>query len=152
MKFFTIEWWLGIQSNEMSDPLVAFAEHIAILRDKLPPDLIVLHESVSLHDAILRSFEHQADFNRLTLIIHGYNGSGVRRLFTLCYDGVRAHRFISDPKLGFSGTTGFGDLGYCEPDILPDGLFQHRMLFSSGIELQIDFTEFKLVVQSFSDM
>ena len=42
------------------------------------------------------------------------------------------------------GPAGFGDLGYCEVSVLPGGAFEHRLLFSTGIELVVVFRSFRL--------
>ena len=144
MKFYTIEWWCGIQSGDASDPMDAFREYLDSIRDRLPSDLLVLQDSVSLHDARMHLFSHDASRRTLSLTLHGDDGSGGLRVFPLLYHGVVAHRFSSDPDVGLPGPNGFGDLGYDEPDVLSDDLFQHRLLFSSGIELQVDFSNFKL--------
>jgi len=147
MKFYTIHWWCGIQSGDASDPMDAFRDHLDSIRDQLPSDLLVLQDSVSLHDARLHLFSHDASTKTLTLTLHGGDGSGGLRVFTLLYRNVISHRFSSDPDVGLPGPNGFGDLGYDEPDVLPSDLFQHRLLFSSGIELQVDFSDFKLEYQ-----
>ncbi|HWX42575.1 MAG TPA: hypothetical protein VN345_15600 [Blastocatellia bacterium] len=55
-------------------------------------------------------------------------------------------RLSSDPDKGLVGPNGFGDLGYDEIEVLDGGMFEHRLLFSSGIELAIMFEEFRLEV------
>ena len=50
----------------------------------------------------------------------------------------------SDPEKGLPGPHGYGDLGYDEVDVLEPGLFEHRMLFSTGITLSIHHREFHL--------
>ena len=42
----------------------------------------------------------------------------------------------------FSG--GYGTHGFDEVEVLEEGLFEHRMLFSSGIEVAIQFRDFVL--------
>ena len=147
MKFYTIQWWCGIQSGDVSDPIDAFLQYLDSIRDQLPQDLLVLQDAVSVHDANLHLLSHGSAAATLTLTLHGDDGSGGLRVFTLLYGGVASHRLISDPDFGLPGPNGFGDLGYDEPDVLADGLFQHRLLFSSGIELQVDFASFKLEYQ-----
>ena len=59
------------------------------------------------------------------------------------YAGVFTRK-STNPKRGLAGPHGYGDLGYDEIEVLRDGLYEHRILFSSGIELQVRFTGFKL--------
>jgi hypothetical protein len=41
--------------------------------------------------------------------------------------------------LGWGSPAGYGDLGYWEVDALSGGAFEHRLLFSTGIELAVVF-------------
>ena len=137
-----MEWWRGIQSGGTADPSVAFRDHLERIRDRLPSDLLLLQESVSLHDARLRIYDYNP--GQLILNLSGDDGSGGLRDFILEYRLIDSIIMTSDPDIGLPGQNGFGDLGYDEPDILENGLFQHRILFSSGIELQVDFSDFKM--------
>ena len=69
--------------------------------------------------------------------------SGDERL-TLTYIGVERFEYAADPDIGLGDPAGYGDLGYCEVDALPNGAFEHRLLFSTGIELAVVFREFRL--------
>lgn len=144
MKFFTIQWWCGIQQGVDHDPVPAFQQHLATIRDRLPPDLLALQETVSLHDARLRKISYPATDQTLTMQLDGCNDTGGLRKFTLRYQEVQSFTTTANPKLGLPGPHGFGDLGYDEPDITSDGHFEHRLLFSSGIEMQIVFRDFEL--------
>jgi hypothetical protein len=48
---------------------------------------------------------------------------------------------LADPQTGLPGPHGYGHLGYCEFEALGGELFEHRMLFSTGIELHVRFRE-----------
>lgn len=50
----------------------------------------------------------------------------------------------ANPSAGLAGPFGYGDLGYDEVAILASGAFEHRLLFSTGIELAVVFREFEL--------
>lgn len=136
MRFFTMEWWCGIQAGAGNSPSEAYAAHLAVVRDLLPPDLVDTEESVSLHDARLRRLV----FADSTLVL-GLEGD--ERL-TLTYTGVERFESDADPDVGLPGPAGYGDLGYCEVDVLPGGAIEHRLLFSSGIELAVVFRDFRL--------
>lgn len=139
MKFFTMAWWCGCQTGDAGDPSAAYAAHLAAVRDRLPPDLLATEESVSLHDARLRELR-LAD-GTLVLGLDSYAGD--ERL-TLTYTGVERFESAADPAVGLGGPAGYGDLGYCEVDALPGGAFEHRLLFSTGIELAVVFRGFRL--------
>lgn len=144
MKFFTLDWWCGLQNLEYSDPIPEFRKHLSSIRDRLPSGLLSLQESISLHDAKLRRLEYHVQSASFTLYLDGDDGHGGLRRFTLRYCDVVSFTTIADPKIGLNGPHGFGDVGYDEADIDADGNLEHRLLFSSGIEMQLVFRAFEL--------
>jgi hypothetical protein len=148
MQFFTLDWWFGLQGGarefDNEDPMPRFREHLDAIRERLPRALLELHETVSLHDANLRILVYASQDNALTLVFDGYDGNGGFRRLTLRYSDVASFKSTDDPGRGLSGPPGYGDLGYDEPDIMPDGRIVHRLLFSSGIEMQVIFRELEL--------
>ncbi len=141
MRFFTLEWWRGVQVGSDDDLAVGYASRLAAIRENLPPDLIATEESVSLHDSRLRHLRLITEDRSLTLAFSNYAGD---ERITLHYSGVERFESIADPNAGLGGPFGYGDLGYCEVDLLPGGSFEHRLLFSSGIELVVAFSGFRL--------
>ena len=144
MKFFTIEWWCGLQKFGDYDPSPEYQRHIATIRERLPKGLLALQESISIHDANLRLLEYDRQGNTLTLKLDSDDGAGGLRQFVMRYVDVTLFRTLSDPELGLPGPHGYGDLGYHEADITADDNFEHRLLFSTGIEFQIVFRDFEL--------
>lgn len=145
MKYFTLKWWLGLQDGRGEDPVEAFQDHVASIQDVLPKDFRTLSESVSLHDARLRRMEFDAATQTLEMKLDACGGGGKSRKLTLRYLQVDSFLSTANPALGLPGPFGYGDLGYDEPHRLADGRFEHRILFSSGIELRIRFSNFQLV-------
>ncbi|PQO27113.1 DUF4085 family protein [Blastopirellula marina] len=146
MKYFTLKWWMGLQEGRGVDPIEDFQEHVTSIQDALPQDFRELLESVSLHDAHLRRMEYDAAAQALEMQLDGCSEQGQRRKITLRYLQVESFLSTAHPKLGLPGPFGYGDLGYDEPYVLAGGRFEHRILFSSGIELRIRFGDFQLVV------
>lgn len=144
MKFFTLDWWCGLQQPEGHDPIPAFQKHISTIRERIPEGLLALQETISLHDANLRSLDYSNQDNSLTLRLDGDDGAGGFRQFTIRYGEIASFKTVADPERGLPGPHGFGDVGYDEADITADGHFEHRLLFSSGIEIQIIFRGFEL--------
>ncbi len=140
MRFFTMNWWCGVQQGD-DDPRAAYATHLAAIRDRLPPDLLAIQESVSLHDTRLRELRLLVGEGSLVLALESYAGD---ERFTLVYDGVERFESWADPEVGLQGPAGYGDLGYDEVAVLPGGAFEHRLLFSTGIELVVVFRAFRL--------
>lgn len=141
MQFFTMAWWCGTQNGEAADPSAAYALHLAAIRDQLPPDLLATQVSVSLHDTRLRELRLLSTEGTLVVALDSYDGDE-RLIFT--YSGVERFESVADPEVGLGGLAGYGDLGYCEVDVLSGGVLEHRMLFSSGIELVVVFRGFQL--------
>jgi hypothetical protein len=135
-------WWGGTQpdADEPVDRLEAFrvyGAHLEAIRDRLPPELLAIGQAVPLHDARLRVLRYTPADSSLLIELQNYiDETGPRRFF-LRYDGVHAFESRADPDVGLAGPGGYGDLGYDELDLTPEGLAVHRLLFSSGIELHI---------------
>jgi hypothetical protein len=144
LKFFTLTWWRGIQEGMRDNPFPAYASHLETIRNRLPSDFLALQESVSLHDSALRELDIDIDQRRLSLRLDADDGRGSLRAYWLRYSGVSQFCSIADPELGFPAPHGYGDLGYDEADVTPTGEIEHRILFSSGIEFLIRFSDFKL--------
>ena len=142
MKFFTPEWWCGIQEGDFdNDPAENYLRYFATFRDRLPIGLQALQESVSLHDGRLRMLELSISNATLMMLVDDYTAL---RKYSLRYRGVSLFRSIADPEVGLRGSHGYGDWGYNEADVTDTGEFQHRILFSSGIEIDVQFTGFDL--------
>ncbi|UYV11654.1 MAG: DUF4085 domain-containing protein [Phycisphaera sp.] len=145
MKFFTFGWWWGGQNPNGPNPndaSNAYRAHLDTIRDRLPADVLRLEgepdEGVSIHDARLVSLGIDAAAHTLTLVLDGDDGSGGARRFTLGYTGVRSFHSTQSDAPALPGPTGYGDLGYWEAH-LAEGAFEHRFLFSTGIELRVVF-------------
>jgi hypothetical protein len=89
----------------------------------------------------LKFSAHEA---RLELQIDGFNNYAGEepRHYRIEYGGVTALESSADPAVGLAGPHGYGDLGYDEFDVVSEGHFEHRMLFSTGIELIVRFKTF----------
>jgi hypothetical protein len=141
MRFFTMAWWCGCETGDAGDPSAAYSAHLAALRDHLPPDLLATEGSVSLHDTRLRELRLLPAEGSLSMGLDSHAGD--ERL-TLTYTGVERFESAADPEVGLGGPAGYGDLGYWEVDMLPGGAFEHRLLFSTGIEFAVVFRGFRL--------
>jgi hypothetical protein len=134
MRWFTFDWaWKG---EDESDPWPAYRRHFDELRPRMTVELVELLERVPLHDANLRDVIATDASVSLTLAVLD-DDNGRHRVDVRYQDA--SLRMISDPARGTGGPHGFGDLGYDEIDIESDGRWIHRILFSSGIELEVRF-------------
>ena len=141
MQFFTMAWWHDCQTGDAANPFPDYARQLETIRDRLTPDLQVIAESTSLHDSQLRHIRALPAERTLTLEL---NRSDDHERLILHFSEVENFESTADPKTGFAAPAGFGDLGYCELDGLPNGAFEYRMLFSSGIEMAVQFRAFRL--------
>jgi hypothetical protein len=141
LRFFTFDWWCGNQTQHVGDPSADYARHLDAIRDRLPSQLLAVQESVHLHDARLRQLVVLPAAASARLVLESYSGD---ERFALTYTGVERMESTADPSTGLRGPHGYGDLGYDEVDALPSGAFEHRLLFSTGIELVLVFRGFEL--------
>jgi hypothetical protein len=141
VRYFTLAWWCGTQPEDGSDAGAEYARHLAAIRHRLPPDLLATQESVSLHDTRLREWVVLPADGTTRLVLDSHAGD---ERFTLTYTGVERVESTADPAVGLRGPHGYGDFGYDEVEVLPTGAFEHRMVFSSGVELCVVFGGFGL--------
>ncbi|OAB63284.1 hypothetical protein AY599_06675 [Leptolyngbya valderiana BDU 20041] len=141
MEFFTFDWWWAGQHGGDEHPAAAFDRyraHLDTIRDRLPADALRLEDELSIHDARLVSLDVATQARTLTLVLDGDDGHGGPRRFTLGYTGVRSFHSAQSDEPALSGPAGYGDLGYGEVHLAGDA-FEHRFLFSTGIELRVVF-------------
>ena len=147
MKYFTTKWWAG--DVEDTDAVIAsYARYIDSIRSRLTPDLRSLHDEVSLHDSKIRRFTVDVPSQTVSITLHGFTdpwspAGQTGRRFDLRYEGVTTVESTND-RMWVSEAFDKSDLGYCEIELLPDGLWEHRMLFASGIEIAIRFRDLRL--------
>jgi hypothetical protein len=141
MRYLTKEWWGGVPDPK---PLRAYHAYLSTICDRLPPTLLSLTESASLHDGALRELDLMLGKAALTIHVDGDTGDGGARHFVLHYSGVTRFRSFGDVTQGVQrGLHGYGSWGYDEADITDSGEFEHRILFSSGTEIGIRFAGFE---------
>jgi hypothetical protein len=118
------------------------------VRSQLTPSLLALHDEISLHDSKVQKFTVDIPRKTVALTLHGFTdpwtpeGETGRR-FDLLYEDVTTVESDHDGDW-VSEAIDNSDLGYCEIELLPDGCWEHRMLFASGIELRVRFKELRL--------
>ena len=140
MKFFTHQWWLDTQKGVFEDRHTAYADHVGRIRRRVPTDLLDLDGK--LHDATVTSIECNSDERWLTFFVDG-DREGELLQMRLTYHGVKGFTMTPNPDLGLLRTYGFGDLGYDEVDIDDTGALVHRLLFATGIEVEVRFNAFE---------
>jgi len=145
MKYFTIDWWSEGGSGS-SEVFTQYADHLEQIRSKLPGSVQRFVEDVSLHDARLTSMRADFATATLTLSLDGYAAptapnEWIPLRYSIRYSNVTSLSAQADPEIGLPGPYGFGDLGYDEFHLGANGQVEHHLLFSTGIELVIEFGE-----------
>jgi hypothetical protein len=149
MKFMTIEKWSGTNGDAL-EALKEYRQYLDSVFATLPSEVQRLISKVSLHDARLRHLQLAAGKLKLKLDGSGYEEEPrgyFGRRFDLTYEGVDSLTSTADPDAGLPGPYGYGDLGYDEIEVLANGRYEHRMLFSTGIEMHVRFTGFSFTYE-----
>ena len=151
MRYFTLEDWLADQEfghpTTSAEKAEAYSAYLADVHPQLPADFQRLLATVCIHDAALRELTVDLKGSSLTLVLDAGDVSMREpRRVRLRYEDAREIVSYADPARGLGGQHGYGDLGYDEIELLGDGTFEHRLLFSSGIELAVRFARFRLDV------
>ena len=153
MRYFTLDDWIADQDQAASpatppgEAVAAYASYLASIHKELPLDLQQLLATTWLHDAALRQLEVDLGARRVMLVLDaGTLDMTAPRRVRLIYEDALGLKTLSDPERALAGPRGYGDLGYDELEVLAPRTFEHRLLFSSGIELAVQFREFRLEV------
>lgn len=148
MNYFSIECWSDYE--RITSIRTLYSSYIDSVRSQLPESLKSLTGgggSISLNDANIKHLVISLDNSTLDIVMDGKWIQGVvtgLRVFHLSYAGVTQMASVIDPDVDGLSESGYGDHGFDEIEVLGNNLYEHRMLFSSGIELRIRFHDFHL--------
>ena len=143
MQFFTKEWWAGAGDSET---VQAYRKHYMSIRDRLPPDLVRVHDVYSLHDGRVRSIRVADRAGPLRIVIDTWDDDNVYRRLNLQYAGVSIFRAESTDGADLADPWTWGTFGYQELDAA-GAMFTHRIIFVNDVELVLSFASFALVVE-----
>jgi hypothetical protein len=144
MRFYTHKWWSDVQLGDSSSPFQAYLEYFDSVRSQLPPAALHLHESESLHDSSVCAINIEVTAAQARVDLRGWDREGnERRIYALSYSQVSSFVVSGAAESPLVGPFGFGDLGYDEFHVLGPGAIEHRLLFSSGVEVAIVFSGFQ---------
>ena len=143
MRFFTSEWWSG-----EGDPgaAAAYRRHFESIKQRLPDDLVLVHDRYPLHDGHVRSATASDGAKELRLVVDTWDYDNCYRRLALEYERVTAWHVDCDGEADVAEPQTWGDLGYQEVDA-NDGTLEHRMIFAAGVELMVRFGGFRLVIE-----
>lgn len=133
-----------------------YAEYINGVWDELPTAVQRLctfrrdiEDPIFLNDGELRELEVDLQDSRVqvTFIADGFDAdlkdAGPRR-WVLRYSGATQVRSVPDNSGAAPDPAGYGDHGADEIELIEPGLFEHRMLFTTGIEIAIRFASLEV--------
>jgi hypothetical protein len=142
MKHFTMDWW----ANQCEPPSVCddYKNYIESVRDALPESIQAFLDGHMLHDSIVRELSVQPANETVKILADGFDVNLDRSVvYELEYAGVMALTIHGDASEDLPGPAGLGHLGYDEFEPLDTGGIEHRLLFSSGVEILIRFRDFR---------
>ena len=141
MKYFTNDWFFSRLSEEDMEKLVEqYSNYISSVFEKLPFVLKMLVKSVNLHDGIIvtSSLEEK---NVLALELFCGDLQSGYFLLNLSYAG------ISEDSRNLERLERFAEVHAAELEVVSD-VFCHKLLLSSGSEIEIKFSDVSLRICS----
>lgn len=148
MNYFSIKCWSDYE--QITSIRESYYSYIDNVISQLPKSLKSLTGgggNISLNDANVKSLAISLENSTVDIVMDGKWIQGVAtglRVFHLSYTGVTQMVSVIDPDVDGLSESGYGDHGFDEIEVLENNLYEHRMLFSSGIELRIRFHNFFL--------
>jgi hypothetical protein len=153
MRFFTLEGWIADQEIDKVnvEQIIAirraYDEYLTRVSERLPQEWLRFHRTIVIGDARLRELDVNLPAGSVSLLLDAEDAAtGADRRVRLDYEDTEEVLMTSDPERGLPGPHGFGDVGNDEIEWLGDQQYEHRFLFSSGIELTIRFQQFRFRV------
>jgi len=151
MKYFTIEDWMGDQDLDAArspswDASEEYSKYLDSVDHLIPAEFRSLQDSVYLHDSNLHELRIDLPSGTLEMLFHACDRQQHACAVRIQYAGVTLFESTSDPEKSLPGPGGYGDFGYEEIEVIGAARFEHRILFSSGIELLIRFAQLSFTV------
>jgi hypothetical protein len=149
MKYFTLDDWIADQELGADvEPGVraqqAYAAYLESVHHQLPNDWHRLLKTVLLHDGRVRKLHVDVAGRSASLQVDASDLTGEdSRRVVLHYGDLIESITTADPSKGLPGPFGYGDILIDEIEVLGNGVFEHRLLFSTGIHLLFRFSTFR---------
>lgn len=148
MKYFSLSSWDILYAE--NEDAIAYEAYLSEVRMLLPKGLQLLTDGssgISLNDSKIQNIKILTQDQAVEAFLDGRWIEGTivgPRRFCLQYAGVTQVISSIAPNLHGLFSGGYGLHGFNEVEVLEDELYEHRMLFSSGIEFAIRFRDFQL--------
>jgi hypothetical protein len=147
MRFMTYEWWHSGDVDDTS-PIDDYWKHIDAIEELLPAEVRrFLAKDFTLHDGVVSGLSLDVGGPVAELSVLGFDGRlEASRVYEIEYSEVArlelTPRQGEDPEIEWPTEGSLGQIGYDEIDVLGEALLEHRILFTSGAELVIQFRRF----------
>jgi len=150
LQYFTMAWWAN-----QCDPLSVcddYKHYIDSVRGALPEQILRFIDNHLLHDSVVRELSVRAGDETVRIVADGFDVNLDRSVgYELEYAGVVVVTIRGEASDNLPGPAGLGHLGYDEFELLDPGAFEHRLLFSSGVEILIRFRAFRFAARPVSN-
>jgi hypothetical protein len=134
-------WWQD--RCEPSSVFDAYRAYIASVRGSLPRPVYEFLDAHTLHDAEVRELSVDLPGQRARLLADGYDARLDKSVhYALEYSRITTFTLLASHGEVLPGPAGLGHLGYDEFELLAGGRFEHRLLFSTGVEVVVNFGAF----------
>ena len=144
MRYFTRDWATGERPpGRLNEAWEQYSRRLREIQERLPADVLRIAETWFLHDGLLRRLIVRPADQSVRMIIDTYE-RGPFAPVHLHYRKVERFEYYGPDDVTPWHGPGLGHLLYWEVDLV-EGLFEHRLLFASAVELLIQFREFRLV-------
>ena len=142
MKYFTMDWWVN-----RCEPLSVcddYKRYFDSVRGALPEQILRFVDGHTLHDSVVRELSVRAGDETARIVADGFDVHLEESVtYELEYAGVVAVTIRGEASDSLGGPAGLGHLGYDEFEHVQSGVFEHRLLFSTGVEILIRFRAFR---------
>ena len=141
-----MDWWANrCEPGSVCDQ---YWDYIGSVRGALADSIIQFLDKHTLHDSTVRKMSVDLHNHALRIAADGFDVRlELRVVYELEYAGVVAVVLLGEGSDSLPGSAGLGDLGYDEFEPLGSDVFEHRLLFSSGVEISIRFRDFRFTAR-----
>jgi hypothetical protein len=160
MKFYTLADWKREQECSLQefDEIISrhkeYRAYLESIRSRLPARFQHFVDLASLHDGEVLEISIEPSSAVASLWCRALDNESNGRdghYLRLDYHGLQNFQSICPEEQSFGGD-GYGDIGNDEIELLAEGVYQHRLLFSTGIEIAITFNDFTFDVLPWSQL
>ncbi len=143
MKYFTKKWW--VSGGETTDLVDEYNSYIKSVKKSLPDGVCQILDEHTLHDALIIHISVNLENRDVHLKFTGWDNKFENRVnYMIGLRDVGIIDIVSPDGINATSGIDFGDVGYYEFEVLQEGIIELRMIFSSYVELTVEFKSLDL--------